>query len=332
MKTKLVLSLLCATVLTLTGCGHQHTWTEAGCVTPKTCSQCGATEGRPLGHQWRGATCTAAKTCSICGATEGEPLGHTWTEATYDAPKTCSVCGETEGEALPKPYFTEHNIPLSKLENMSLPFAAAITKNGQVIETPNGLSIEHGDASYAFGEVTARPSAQTGYIDVTVPCRVTLSLAFTEDISKYKGGFDWNISFPGFEAGDYYTGLLVPKEGPCPPEDKTGTAFSKEFTWDGKTRSIRYTENTASNSASSGWNGRGNIYKSTTELTFDNILTVTIPEGYDGAVLNLERTVTEVNLNGLNDQAAQDRDTRFLDDHTADEYFFFRLSDLVDLM
>jgi len=78
----------------------QHTWTDATCTAPKTCSVCGATEGEALGHSWTDATCTAPKTCSVCGATEGEALGHSWTDATCTAPKTCSVCGATEGEAL----------------------------------------------------------------------------------------------------------------------------------------------------------------------------------------------------------------------------------------
>lgn len=34
----------------LTGCGHEHTWSEATCTEPKTCSECGETEGKALGH------------------------------------------------------------------------------------------------------------------------------------------------------------------------------------------------------------------------------------------------------------------------------------------
>lgn len=92
-----------ASILTMvfmfTGC-HQHTWEEATCTEPKTCSECGETEGKALGHTWEEATCTEAKTCSVCGKTEGEALGHTWEEATCTEPKTCSVCGKTDGEAL----------------------------------------------------------------------------------------------------------------------------------------------------------------------------------------------------------------------------------------
>ena len=77
-----------------------HTWVDATCTAPKTCSVCKATEGEALGHILVEATCTAPKICSVCKATEGDVLGHTWSDATCTAPKTCSACQATEGEAL----------------------------------------------------------------------------------------------------------------------------------------------------------------------------------------------------------------------------------------
>ncbi|MBR4626506.1 MAG: hypothetical protein IKO47_02155 [Ruminococcus sp.] len=96
--------LIFASAVSLTGCGSsskcKHSeWKEADCTTPKTCVDCGETEGEPLGHKWTDATCDKPKTCSVCDATEGEPNGHTWTEATCDKPKTCKDCGATEGKA-----------------------------------------------------------------------------------------------------------------------------------------------------------------------------------------------------------------------------------------
>ena len=79
---------------------HVHTWADAGCDTPKTCTVCGITEGSPKGHSWQPATCTAPETCSVCGATQGSPLAHSWTAATCTKPKTCSVCGATQGSPL----------------------------------------------------------------------------------------------------------------------------------------------------------------------------------------------------------------------------------------
>ena len=79
---------------------HEHVWVDATCTEPKICSECGETEGEPLGHTWLAATCDAPSTCSVCGATEGAPLEHIWLEATCTEPRTCSLCGRTEGEAL----------------------------------------------------------------------------------------------------------------------------------------------------------------------------------------------------------------------------------------
>ena len=65
----------------ITGKALGHTWVDADCVTPKTCSVCAATEGEALGHTWVDADCVTAKTCSVCGAIEGESLGHDYVES-----------------------------------------------------------------------------------------------------------------------------------------------------------------------------------------------------------------------------------------------------------
>ena len=77
-----------------------HTWVNATCTTPKTCTKCGQTEGSSLGHDLDMATCQHAATCKVCGHTEGELGNHSWVEATKEAPKTCTICGITEGEPL----------------------------------------------------------------------------------------------------------------------------------------------------------------------------------------------------------------------------------------
>ena len=96
----IALVLVFALGLSACGCAHE-TWTDADCLNPKTCADCGETEGEALGHSWKDADCLTAKTCQRCGTTEGEALGHDWNYATCAAPKTCERCGETEGEALP---------------------------------------------------------------------------------------------------------------------------------------------------------------------------------------------------------------------------------------
>ncbi len=49
------------------------------------------------GHNWTDATCTAPKTCADCGATEGEALGHT-EEIIPGMAATCTTGGYTEGK------------------------------------------------------------------------------------------------------------------------------------------------------------------------------------------------------------------------------------------
>lgn len=71
-----------------TGCSHS--FSDATCTKPKTCTKCGATEGSALGHKFSAATCAAPKTCSVCKVTEGTVAAHT-----YAAGK-CSVCGATD--------------------------------------------------------------------------------------------------------------------------------------------------------------------------------------------------------------------------------------------
>lgn len=99
MKKHMVIPLLLSGALMLTGCECRHKeWTEADCTTPRTCNECGVTEGEALGHEWQSANCDTPDTCTRCGLTKGEPLGHDWLAANCDTPKTCSLCGATEGD------------------------------------------------------------------------------------------------------------------------------------------------------------------------------------------------------------------------------------------
>ncbi len=100
MRKTIVVCLLLLLFCTLFAGCHTHNWSEATCTKPKTCIDCGDTEGEPLGHLWSDATCTTPKTCSRCGATEGEALGHDWKDATCTEAKTCSRCGVAKGDAL----------------------------------------------------------------------------------------------------------------------------------------------------------------------------------------------------------------------------------------
>ena len=86
---------------------QKHDYKDATCTTPKTCKECGKTEGKALGHNYKDATCTKAKTCTRCNATSGSALGHKYTKVTTKAATTskdgyvlteCSVCGKDKSK------------------------------------------------------------------------------------------------------------------------------------------------------------------------------------------------------------------------------------------
>ena len=116
---------LCGETYTETIAALEHTFTEATCTAPKTCSVCKVTEGNAKGHTVKNPSCTEKGKCETCGATTDpaphkfsdpscteartcercsakiEPTGHSFADATCKAPKTCKVCKVTEGEPLP---------------------------------------------------------------------------------------------------------------------------------------------------------------------------------------------------------------------------------------
>ncbi len=114
-KTNFLICGIAAGIL-ITGCGHQHSWDEATCTAPKTCSACGETEGEPLGHQWVDADCENPKTCSRCGETDGEAQGHTTDLG------VCSACGMPVN-------FEKFNELSKKLNSVSLPDSSHIKGN-----------------------------------------------------------------------------------------------------------------------------------------------------------------------------------------------------------
>ena len=83
-------------ILTLTACGHKHNWKEATCTEPRTCKDCGKTEGVSNGHIWIEATCTEPAHCAECGEVkEGTEKGHDYQNG------YCTRCKEKDPSFTP---------------------------------------------------------------------------------------------------------------------------------------------------------------------------------------------------------------------------------------
>ena len=67
-----------------------HSWINADCENPRSCQNCGETEGEALGHEWKDADCENPRTCNNCNAKEGDALGHTYENG------ICSICNKYE--------------------------------------------------------------------------------------------------------------------------------------------------------------------------------------------------------------------------------------------
>ena len=66
-----------------------HTYKDATCTTPATCSVCGTTEGTALGHSFKDGTCTA------CGAHDPDYVSHTHSYSAAVTAPDCTNAGFT---------------------------------------------------------------------------------------------------------------------------------------------------------------------------------------------------------------------------------------------
>ena len=73
-KKLLSVILIFALCICFASCGHKHSWTDATCTLPKTCSSCNETDGTAMGHIYKGGVCSA------CGA-EDSILAEKYTRA-----------------------------------------------------------------------------------------------------------------------------------------------------------------------------------------------------------------------------------------------------------
>lgn len=118
-----------------------HNFKEATCTAPKTCIDCGATEGEALGHYYLPATCLSPSKCFRCGDEVGEVGSHDYIEATCTTPKTCRYCNEVVGTANGHNYERKTKKATCK-EAGAIYDECSVCKDVQIIQTEDKLPHE----------------------------------------------------------------------------------------------------------------------------------------------------------------------------------------------
>lgn len=306
MKRKISLvAVIAVCMIVLSGCQCSHEWTDADCLTPKTCAKCGETEGEALGHSWAAATCAAPKTCTGCGLTEGDVLDHVWTEATCAAPKTCTGCGLTEGEAL------EH------------------TWVGANYQTPQTCSV----CSQTEGDPLPAAFEAYGFqIDMTetgVPYALTLNgIPFQVTVTSYetypsdstheaKDGYEWQTVGLTIEA--------LENQGSLSTTLPHYVDYNNYYDLEGFNSSITQVKTNAILALSHNINYNGTDYECLFQLDKDhldrdgsstwvceNILSFRVPVGFDGIVICVgDAAVMNGNYQNVYMNLYRDEDTVF---------------------
>lgn len=279
MKKNLVTLMVSGAIIMslLTGCGHEHTWTEATCTEPKTCSECGETEGEPLGHTWVEATCAEPKHCSVCGETEGETLEHTWVEATCAEPKHCSVCGKTEGETLEHTWIEANYQQPATCEvcgeTEGEPLQADYEKKG--IECNAELDIPY---PYVLPCGLNRNVTSTGTATFS-----DYHVFQSDETHEAMDGYEWKtititVVHDDENAQEYGIGGVYLGIFDYYSEENEADSFDESYTIN--FNGIDYTECLEEyKKLESGWIDNASVYKYQ--------FTVRVPEGYDGKVVTL---------------------------------------------
>lgn len=270
----LILLTLLLCIMILAGCSCQHTWTEADCTTPSTCTLCGITEGDPLGHSWSEADCVTAKTCARCGLTEGSALGHSWADATCTAPKACTRCAATEGQPLEHTWEGEatlYNAPVcSVCGTEGDPLPGYFSQNGLV---PNVLPRQETD--YITNTYVRPDLDTTGIFQAS-----DVAIFESQGTHRAKQGYEWRsvditIRFSDSRSGLYGTNVTCARADYYQDQELKQAKKQDRFsvTFNGKKyQCIALYEDVGFH-----YEGDSNLFQMTCY--------VQVPVGYDGVVL-----------------------------------------------
>ncbi|MBR2571639.1 MAG: SEL1-like repeat protein [Clostridia bacterium] len=175
---------------------HVHTWRDATCTEPKTCGECGATEGKALGHQWDGGTVIQEANCRTIGV------------KSY----TCTVCGAVRDERIPKDPANHTGGTETKGRRDATCTADGYTGDtcckscGELIV--RGSAIPAAGHQWDEGTVIQEATCQSFGIESFV-CRIcgtTRNEVIQKDPSNHTGGTETRFAKEATAADDGYTG------------------------------------------------------------------------------------------------------------------------------
>ena len=188
--------------------GHDYSKsvaTAVGCtaegVNRFTCTRCkdSYTETvKPTGHSWVEATCTAPKTCSGCGQTEGNALDHSWT-ASNGAFK-CTRCSKTR---MPTFNYTS-NVPYTYEQwsdsGEELHGTAYFTNIRTEVKLPSGGGTNPVVSVYLSGRTTGDFVIETFYVYLYDSSGRQLDKAFLMINNWDPGTFSERVTLGGVHA------------------------------------------------------------------------------------------------------------------------------------
>ena len=185
--------------------GHNYgDWTvtlnptcSASGATRRDCSRCDAYETASLpatgNHTWKDATCTAPKTCTVCGATSGSALGHNY-NSVVTAPTctaqgytthTCSRCGNSYKDSYISTPGHSWNTPTYSWNGTSSCTATRTCKN-------NSSHTETSTATITSAVTTAATCTTSGVRTYTATFGASWATKQTKTETISATGHNWN--------------------------------------------------------------------------------------------------------------------------------------------
>ena len=119
---------------------HTCDYDAATCLVAEICKLCGATKegSTTIDHTWVDASCTAPKTCSVCYTTEGDKLAHT-----YGDDGKCA-CGITNGQSIVVVNFANY-AAANKWENGKMQNTVNADANITFTASSTNLEVQNGN-------------------------------------------------------------------------------------------------------------------------------------------------------------------------------------------